>query len=167
MCTLIGGTCSVVGFVLGGRIASKIGRKWTLWGGLALTLASYAVWTILTFTFAPNGTMPIYVYVVFAAKGFGMSLVHINSFPMVVELCSKKKIGAFTGYYYASSMAAQTVTPIVLGSLLLIPNFSWRIVPAYAMVCLLIATIIFVFVKNVKTEKTKIAKGLEALGQED
>ncbi|MDD7063947.1 MAG: MFS transporter [Mollicutes bacterium] len=167
MCTLIGGICSVVGFVLGGLIASKIGRKWTLWGGLALTLASYAVWTILTFTFAPNGTMPIYVYVVFAAKGFGMSLVHINSFPMVVELCSKKKIGAFTGYYYASSMAAQTVTPIVLGSLLLIPNFSWRIVPAYAMVCLLIATIIFVFVKNVKTEKTKIAKGLEALGQED
>ena len=35
------------------------------------------------------------------------------------------------------------------------------------MVCLLISTIIFVFVKNVKTEKTKIAKGLEALGQED
>ena len=40
----------------------------------------------------------------FVAKGLGMSLVHVNSYPMVVELCSNKKIGRFTGLYYASSI---------------------------------------------------------------
>lgn len=86
---------------------------------------------------------------------------------MVVELCSKKKIGTFTGYYYASSMAAQTITPIALGSLLLLPSFTWELLPIYALVCVAVSLGIFLAIKNVKTTKTKIAKGLEALGEED
>ena len=39
--TIVGGIGSVVGFALGGIIASKIGRKWTLFGGLGLSLLSY------------------------------------------------------------------------------------------------------------------------------
>ena len=96
-----------------------------------------------------------------------MSLVHVNSFPMVVELCSSKKIGAFTGYYYASSMAAQTITPIALGTLLLHPDLDFGFLPVYAAVCLVISLIVFSFVKNVKSKKTKIATGLEAFDQED
>ena len=96
-----------------------------------------------------------------------MSLVHVNSYPMVVELCSSKKIGKFTGYYYASSMAAQTVTPILLGSILLIPNFDFGVLPYYALVCLVISLIIFLFIKNVKNVKTTFKTGLEALGDND
>ena len=96
-----------------------------------------------------------------------MSLVHINSFPMVVELCSSNKIGKFTGFYYASSMAAQTLTPIALGSLLLIPNFGFELLPVYALVCLTISFGIFMFIKNVKNRKTKFATGLEAFDSED
>lgn len=169
--TIVGGVGSVLGFALGGYIASKIGRKWTVVGGLGITLASYLLWMIASFTFlkgvAGNGSFPIIIYVIWLVKGFGMSLVHINSFPMVVELCTSKKIGRFTGFYYASSMAAQTITPIALGALLLIPNFGFELLPVYALICLSVSFVIFVFIKNVKTKKTRIAKGLEAFDAED
>ena len=166
--TILGGVGSVVGFALGGIIASKIGRKWTLFGGLGLTLFCYALWAILTFAIGlPTGSIPVWLFIIWFVKGFGMSLVHVNSFPMVVELCNSKKIGAFTGYYYAASMTAQTITPIALGSLLFIPAFDWRFLPVYAGTCIAISLVVFFFVKNVKSTKTTFKKGLEALDAED
>ena len=168
--TIVGGVGSVLGFALGGIIASKIGRKWTLFSGLGLSLVSYVVWIALTFGIGGLqgcGDFPKWIWGIWFVKGFGMSLVHVNSFPMVVELCPNSKIGRYTGYYYASSMAAQTITPIALGSLLLVPSLSWAYLPVYGAICLLIAGVIFFFVKNVKSVKTKFAKGLEALGQDD
>ena len=96
-----------------------------------------------------------------------MSLVHVNSYPMVVELCSSKKVGRFTGFYYASSMAAQTITPVALGSLLLLESFSFQLLPVYALVLVAVAAIIFMFVKNIKIKKEKVKKGLEALDVDD
>ena len=168
--TIVGGVGSVVGFAIGGSIASKIGRKWTLFGGLSLTLVSYIIWAVLTFAvggLAGSGKFPVWIYVIWFVKGFGMSLVHVNSFPMVVELCPNSKIGAFTGYYYAASMAAQTITPIALGSLLLIDGFSWEYLPVYALICVVIAAIVFLFVKNVKSTKTSFKSGLEGIGQDE
>lgn len=169
--TIVGGVGSVLGFAIGGYIAEKLGRKWTIFSGLSVSLLSYAVWLIMSFTVlresAASGSFPIIIYIVWFVKGFGMSLVHLNSFPMVVELCSSKKIGAFTGYYYASSMAAQTVTPIALGSLLLIPGFDFSFLPLYALVCLGIAVAIFVFVKSIKRENIVVKKGFEAFDGED
>ena len=166
--TILGGVGSVAGFAVGGIIASKIGRKWTLFGGLGLTLFCYALWAILTFAIGlPTGSIPVWLYIIWFVKGFGMSLVHVNSFPMVVELCNSKKIGAFTGYYYAASMTAQTITPIALGALLYAPAFDWRFLPVYAGVCIAISLAVFFFVKNVKTTKTTFKTGLEALDQED
>ncbi len=168
---IMGGIGSVIGFALGGIIASKIGRKWTLVSGLSITLLSYAIWIVLTFTVlkgaAGAGVFPWPIYVIWLVKGFGMSLVHVNSFPMVVELCPSSRIGRFTGYYYASSMAAQTITPVLLGLLLLNPTFNFGYLPVYAGICLTISLAIFLFIPNVKTKKTKIAKGLEAFDQED
>ena len=188
---IIGGVGSMIGFVLGGLIASKIGRKYTVISGLSLTALSFLTWIILSFTYIPgviesnlailenNATLPDTVakastvfpwpiYAVWFIKGLGMSLVHINSFPMVVELCSSKKIGAYTGYYYASSMAAQTITPMLIGFLLMNPKiFNYTYLPVYAGVCIAISLIVFFFLPNVKTRKTKISKGLEAIGQDD
>ena len=163
--TILGGLGSVAGFAVGGIIASKIGRKWTLFGGLALSLLSYLLWALLTFTAGlSKGSIPVWLYIIWLVKGFGMSLVHVNSFPMVVELCNSKKIGRFTGYYYAASMSAQTITPIALGALLYIPTFDWRFLPVYAGVCIAVSLVVFFFVKNVKSTKTKFTSGLEALG---
>ncbi len=162
--TIVGGVGSVVGFIFGGLIAEKISRKYTVVLGLFLTLLSYVLWTVLTFAVGLSGAkIPMWLIVLWLVKGFGMSLVHVNSYPMVVELCSGKKIGAFTGYYYASSMAAQTITPVLLGALLLVPEFDWFLLPIYAGVCIVISITVFMFIKNVKTKKTSFKKGLEAL----
>lgn len=165
--TIVGGVGSVIGFALGGIIASKIGRKFTLLGGLGMTLIGYILWIIFTFTIGFNKEVPFWMYIIWALKGVGMSLVHVNSFPMVVELCNSKKIGRFTGFYYASSMTAQTITPIALGSLLMVPKFDWFLLPIYATICIAISGIVFLFVKNVKSTKTEFKKGLEALDQDD
>ncbi len=167
--TIIGGVGSVIGFALGGLIASKIGRKYTVIGGLGLTLLAYLVWVILTFSlgFGGSGKVPVWMFPLFAIKGFGMSLVHINSFPMVVELCNSKKIGKFTGFYYASSMTAQTITPVAFGSLLLVPTFNWDLLPIYASICIGASVAIFIFVKNVRSTKTGFKGGLEGVGQDE
>lgn len=169
--TIVGGVGSVIGFLFGGIIAGKIGRKWTLIGGLILTVASYVFWYIFTKTLGITDDfglkLPIWLFIIWLVKGFGMSLVHVNSYPMVVELCTGKKIGQFTGYYYAASMTAQTITPIAFGALLLVPSFDWNALPVYAGICIAAAILIFVFVKNVKTRKTQIKTGLAALDQDD
>ena len=167
--TIVFGVGSVIGFAVGGIIASKIGRKLTLLGGLGLTLLAYGLWAILTFVpgAVTKGQFPFWIFILFFMRGFGMSLVHVNSFPMVVELCPNSKIGQFTGYYYASSMAAQTITPVLLGLLLYLPSFGWEYLPLYAVACIVVSLVVFFFVKNVKSKKTKFSKGFEALGESD
>ena len=120
--TILGGVASVVGFAIAGRIADRIGRKWTISAGLMITFLGLVLMCFVRPTGrvlenAAHGefSFPALLYAVWVLKGFGMALVHNCSFPMVVELCSSKKIGKFTGYYYAASMSAQTVTPILLG----------------------------------------------------
>ena len=120
-----------------------------------------------TSTYMSNGieyhNMPIILYGVWVVKGFGMALVHNCSFPMVVELCSSKKIGKFTGFYYASSMSAQTVTPILLG-LILNKTMAWNTLPIYAGILIAVSFAVFtILVKNIKAGKVKNAKGLEAI----
>lgn len=171
--TIVGGVGSVLGFLVGGILAGKIGRKWTIFSGLGLTVVSLTIWLILALsikvTVPESGynDFPIYLYFIWFFKGFGMSLVHVNSYPMVVELCSSKKVGKFTGFYYASSMAAQTITPVALGSLILLPAFSFSLLPLYALALTGVSAIIFFFVKNIKTDKSKIKKGLESLDVDD
>ncbi len=170
--TIVGGLASVVGFAIGGKVADKIGRKWTICIGLilsviALVLAVFAKPTgVIT---GENGefTFPVILYVTWVIKGFGMSLVHNCSFPMVVELCSSKHIGKFTGYYYAASMAAQTVTPILLGFIFM-KSGAWRALPVYSAILLALSAIVFIiFVKNIKANKVQNATGLEAFADED
>ena len=170
--TILGGLASVIGFAVAGGIADKVGRKWTISSGLGITFLGLIVMIFV----APTGNVvgkngefafPTLLYVVWALKGFGMALVHNCSFPMVVELCSAKRIGKFTGYYYAASMSAQTVTPVLIG-LVLDRTLAWRALPIYAAVMTCLSFAVFTgLVKNIKAGKVANAKGLEALGADD
>ena len=170
--TILGGLASVVGFAVGGTVADRIGRKWTVSIGLGITFCALLLMCFV----APSGTVtgsngeyafPKLLFAVWMIKGFGMALVHNCSFPMVVELCSSKKIGQFTGYYYAASMSAQTVTPVLLG-LIFTRTLLWRALPVYASVLTLLSFLVFTLrVKNIKARKIENAKGLEAFGGED
>ena len=106
---------------------------------------------------------PPVLYLFGVLRGFGMALVHNCSFPMVVELCTSKKIGRFTGYYYAASMSAQTITPVLLG-LVFRMTLAWRTLPVYALIICVLSLILFTaLVKNIKARKVENAHGLEAL----
>ncbi|MBO7600096.1 MAG: MFS transporter [Lachnospiraceae bacterium] len=166
--TILGGVASVIGFATAGSIADKIGRKWTISSGLTVTVLAYIVMCFAKPTGVVTGangefSFPVLLFVVWAIKGFGMALVHNCSFPMVVELCSSKKIGKFTGYYYTASMSAQTVTPILLG-LVFKATGAWGALPIYACILTILSCTMFTtLVKNIKAEKVANAKGLEAL----
>ena len=170
--TIIGGLASVVGFGTAGSIADKIGRKWTISIGLAITFLALIIMCFVAPTYNVTGvngefSFPKLLFAVWAIKGFGMALVHNCSFPMVVELSSSKTIGKFTGFYYSASMSAQTVTPILLG---LVFNMTgkWRALSIYAAILTACSFAVFTFlVKNIKTSKVGNAKGLEALGVDD
>ena len=172
--TILGGLFSVAGFAVAGRIADKVGRKWTIASGLMITFLGLIIMCFVRPTEAvaegaAHGefTFPVLLYAVWALKGFGMALVHNCSFPMVVELCSSKKIGKFTGYYYAASMSAQTVTPVLLG-LVLRATMAWRALPVYATILTLLSCTVFTsLVKNIKAGKVANVSGLEALGADD
>lgn len=47
--TILGGVGSVLGFLIGGYLASKIGRKWTITMGLGMTITALLIWVILTY----------------------------------------------------------------------------------------------------------------------
>ena len=171
MMVIAGGLASVIGFATAGFIADKVGRKWTISAGLSLTVLGLILMCFIkaSTTVLDSGlkAFPKLLLVVWVIKGYGMALVHNCSFPMVVELCSSKKIGKFTGYYYASSMAAQTVTPVLLG-LILRASGAWRVLPIYATVLTVASCLVFTScVKNIKAKKMANAKGLEALANED
>ena len=169
--TIVGGLGSVVGFAIAGGIAEKIGRKWTISMGLAITFVGLLIMCFAT----PSGKVvgengefafPVILYVVWLIKGFGMALVHNCSFPMVVELCSSKKIGKFTGYYYAASMSAQTITPVLLG-FTLNQTLAWRTLPVYGTILIILSFTVFtLLVKNIKAVKVQNVTGLEALDGE-
>ena len=166
--TIAGGLASVIGFAVAGSIADRIGRKWTITSGLGVTVLAMLLMCFV----APTGNVvgehgeyafPALLFGVWVVKGFGMALVHNCSFPMVVELCSSKKIGQFTGYYYAASMSAQTATPVLLGLLFNVTR-AWRILPVYSGALFLLSCAIFaLFVKNIRAKKMDNAHGLEAL----
>ena len=170
--TIIGGLASVVGFATAGAIADKIGRKWTISAGLAVTFAALILMCFVAPTYAVTGAngefaFPKLLFAVWAVKGFGMALVHNCSFPMVVELSSSKTVGKFTGFYYAASMSAQTVTPILLG-LVFNATARWRALPVYAVVMTACSFVVFTaLVKNIRASKVSNVKGLEALGADD
>lgn len=170
--TIASGLASAVGFAIAGIIADKIGRKWTVTIGLFIAVAALFAMIFIT----PSGTVvgangeysfPVILYAICAVEGFGMALVHNCSFPMVVELCTSRKIGRFTGYYYASSMAAQTVTPILLGFIFM-RSGAWGVLPVYAAILTALSALVFLFlVRNIRAKKLQNTKGLEAFGEDD
>ncbi len=170
--TILGGLASVIGFATAGSIADRIGRKWTISCGLLVTVVGYIVMLFVKPTgvvVGANGefSFPVILFVVWAIKGYGMALVHNCSFPMVVELCSSKKIGKFTGYYYTASMSAQTVTPILLGFVFMASG-AWGVLPVYAGILMILSCLVFTsLVKNIKAVKVANAHGLEALDSDD
>ena len=171
--TLLSGAASVVGFLVAGKIADKIGRKWTIFIGICVVALCY-----VGFIFFPHASqaeieahpfaskLPFMFFILLPTIGLGSSLIHICSFPLVTDYCTSDKLGRFTSLYYTASMLAQSVTPIAIG--LIFTATSWIALPIYSAVLMAAAGVVFFFVKAPKAnDKAANAKGLEALGSDD
>ncbi|MBQ7977174.1 MAG: MFS transporter [Clostridia bacterium] len=132
--------CSLIGFFPGAWISEKLGRKWTVVLGLALMIFS-----LLIACFILN---PWVLYVLIAIAGIGWAWVNVNSYPMVVEMASKKNVGKLTGWYYAASMLAQSLTPICVGFFFKALGFEWLF--PYATIFAGIALLVFLLYKSPK-----------------
>lgn len=159
--TMVLSLSSFVAFMVGGWVAEKIGRKWTIVIGLALIAGALlgACFIQPTGVEAADGyyTFPIAFYFIFAIAGIGWAFINTCSFPMVVELCSKKHVGKFTGYYYAASMCAQSLTPILIGGVLSATK-AWQALPIYSTVLMFVSLAVFFFVSSPKKKTIEAQK---------
>ncbi len=128
---------ALVAFVPIGIISSKIGRKKTILGGVLLLALSFLVAGFCKFDW--------YINFLFALVGIAWAAINVNSFPMVVEMSRGSDIGKYTGYYYAFSMAAQVITPVLSGVFL---NISYKFLFPYATVCVMISFVTMLFVTH-------------------
>ena len=110
---LLAQAAAIVAYVPAGMVAGKLGRKKTILGGVVMLATAFGVAAFLR---ASSPT--ILMNAMFALAGVGWATINVNSFPMVVEMCSGGDIGKYTGYYYTASMIAQIITPIFSGFLM-------------------------------------------------
>ena len=160
-CLLVATAGAIVSYIPIGALASKIGRKKTIMGGIILLAACFLLGFVLTTVYSSINAV---MFVVFALVGLAWAAINVNSLPMVVEMCKGSDIGKFTGYYYTFSMAAQVVTPIVAGSLM--RAIDYRVLFPYAALFVALSFVTMCFVKH-GDARAEAKKGLAAFEDMD
>ena len=160
-CLLIATAGAIVSYIPVGQIASKIGRKKTILGGVILLAVCFALGYVLTTAYQ---SINVIMFVVFALVGLAWAASNVNSLPMVVEMCRDSDIGKFTGYYYTASMAAQVVTPVVAGTLM--RHIDYRVLFPYAAFFVALSGVTMCFVRH-GDAKAEGKRGLEAFEEMD
>ncbi len=155
-CLLVATAGAIVSYIPIGNIASKIGRKKTIMGGIILLTSMFALGFVLTSIYK---SINVIMFISFALVGLAWAAINVNSLPMVVEMCKGSDIGKFTGYYYTASMAAQIVTPIFAGTLMRL--ISYRVLFVYAAIFVLLSFVTMTQVRH-GDQKIEGKKGLEA-----
>lgn len=138
--------CSIIGFIPGAKLSEKIGRRKTIILGLIIMMVALGIAII---------KLPSWVYLpLVGIAGVGWAWVNVNSYPMVVEMASKKNIGKLTGFYYTASMLAQSITPILVGFLFGLLGYEFLF--PYAIIFTGIALLVFCLYKTPKKADTQI-----------
>ena len=135
---------AIAAFVPLGFLSSKIGRKKAVLFGIVIMTFCYAVAIFVDKETATNN--PWLMYVMFGIIGIGWASINVNSFPMVVEMCTGSDVGKYTGIYYTFSMAAQIVTPVLSG--LFIKWWGYEILFPYAVFFSVASFITMSFVRH-------------------
>ena len=160
-CLLVATAGAIVSYIPIGALASKIGRKKTIMGGIILLAACFLLGFVLTTVYSSINAV---MFVVFALVGLAWAAINVNSLPMVVEMCKGSDIGRFTGYYYTASMSAQIITPILAGTLM--RHISYQILFPYAALFVSLSFVTMLFVRH-GDAKAETKKGLEAFEDMD
>ena len=157
-CLLIATAAAILSYIPVGSIASRVGRKKTILGGIVLLASMFAIGaTVKEYHVWING--------LFALVGVAWAAINVNSYPMVVEMSKGSDIGKFTGFYYTFSMAAQIVTPILSGFLL--EHVGYFILFPYAAFFVVIAFFTMLFVRHGDSRPLPKKSRLEAFDVDD
>ena len=156
---LLANVAAIVSYLPVGLVASKVGRKKTIMAGVAMLFTAFLVAAFMTAS-SPSWLMTS----MFILAGVAWATINVNSFPMVVEMCSGSDVGKYTGYYYTASMAAQSLTPYFSG--LFMENVAKTTLFPYAAIFVALAFVTMAMVKHGDT-KAEAKVGLEALDIED
>ncbi len=157
-CLMVATVAAIISYIPIGSLSGRFGRKRTILFGVALLGLSYLV-------AACYGTYHSSMILFFCIIGFAWAAINVNSFPMVVEMCSEGDIGRYTGYYYTFSMAAQVITPILSGALL--EYVSYRTLFPYAVFFSALAFVTMSMVKHGDTKPIKKGSLLENFDIDD
>ena len=131
----------------------------TILGGVVMLAVAFGVAAFLN---AESPTM--LMNAMFCLAGIGWATINVNSFPMVVEMCSGSDVGRYTGFYYTASMAAQVVTPMFSGFLM--DKLGMTVLFPYAAIFVAGAFVTMLFVRHGDSRPIP-AQGLEALDVDD
>ena len=156
---LIAQGAAIVAYLPAGTVASKIGRKKTILAGVVMLTTAFGCAAFMR-SESPTWLMNV----MFALAGIAWATINVNSFPMVVEMCSGADIGKYTGFYYTASMSAQIATPMLSG--LLMDKMGMTVLFPYAAIFVALAFLTMFLVKHGDAKITP-KKGLEALDIED
>ena len=159
MTLMIGTGSAIISFVPVGILSSKIGRKKAILIGVAMLAIAFFLAQFVT----AQTTVALMIGI-FVLAGVAWATINVNSFPMVVELCSDGDVGKYTGYYYTASMAAQTLTPMVSGFLM--DKLGMGVLFPYASIFVAASFVTMLFVKH-GDSKIVAKKNLEAFDIED
>lgn len=159
MTLLLAQGAAIVAYLPAGIIASKVGRKKTILAGVVLLSVAFAAASFLR-----AGSSALVMNILFIMAGIGWATINVNSFPMVVEMCSGGDIGKYTGFYYTASMSAQIVTPMLSGWLM--TKMGMTVLFPYAAIFAALAFVTMFLVRHGDAKPTA-KKGLEALGVDD
>lgn len=154
---IIAQAAAIISYLPVGFIASRVGRKKTILAGVVMLTAAF---TTAAFMSAESPTM--LMNAMFALAGIAWATINVNSFPMVVEMCSGGNVGKYTGFYYTASMAAQVATPMLSG--LLMDRMGMHVLFPYAAVFTALAFVTMLFVRH-GDSKPEVKRGLEALDE--
>ncbi len=156
---LLAQAAAIVAYLPAGMVASKIGRKKTIMAGVVMLTTAFG-----SAAFMRSDSPTWLMNVLFALAGIAWATINVNSFPMVVEMCSGADIGKYTGYYYTASMAAQIATPMLSG--LLMDSVAETVLFPYAAIFVALAFVTMSFVMH-GDNKVVVKKGLEAFDTDD
>ena len=156
---LIAQGAAIVAYLPAGAVASKIGRKKTILAGVVMLTLAFGSAAFMRAS-SPTWLMNV----LFALAGIAWASINVNSFPMVVEMCSGGDIGKYTGFYYTASMSAQIVTPMLSGFLM--DRMGMTVLFPYAAAFVALAFVTMGLVKH-GDNKIQSKKGLEAFDIED
>ena len=156
---LLANVAAIIAYLPVGMVASRLGRKKTILAGVAMLFTAFFVGCFLTAS-SPNWLMTA----MFILAGIAWATINVNSFPMVVEMCSGADVGKYTGYYYTASMAAQSLTPTISG--IFMDKVAMTSLFPYASIFVGLAFFTMLMVRH-GDSKVEAKKGLEALDIDD